>query len=214
MLNQKKTVLLLIYILNIVYNTLIMKSKIKKNTYKAIYRLLNRVSPLSTDCGKFCGAACCSCGGDGSSTDSLDYDMGIYLLPGEEKLFSMQEDWLKWSIEYAEDYDFPDSWFGKIYFVRCKTPPYCPREMRPLQCRFFPLAPYLTEGGELRLILSTVELPYTCPLITDQIQLEERFIKATYTVWKHLIVDPLLYDLVQLDSDDLRISEKQFVLVK
>lgn len=191
-----------------------MKSTIRKKTYQAIYRLLDRVSPISTDCGQLCGAACCSCGGDGSGEESLDYDMGIYLLPGEEKLFSMEEDWLKWSIEYAEDYDFPDSWFGKIYFIRCKTPPHCPREMRPLQCRFFPLTPYLTEENELKLILSPVELPYTCPLIADKMKLEKRFIKATYTVWSHLIRDPLIYDLVEMDSEDLRFSGKELVYMK
>ncbi len=181
-----------------------MKSTIRKNTYRAIYRLLNRVSPLSTDCGQLCAAACCNCGGDGSEENSPDFEMGIYLLPGEEKLFTRKENWLKWSVENAEDYEFPDSWSGKVYFVRCKTPPHCPREMRPLQCRFYPLAPYLTEDGILKLILSPAELPYHCPLITDKIPLQESFIKATFTVWKHLLRDPLIYDLVTMDSKELR----------
>ncbi|MDD3168729.1 MAG: hypothetical protein PHC91_04590 [Eubacteriales bacterium] len=185
-----------------------MKSIIRKNTYQAIYRLLNRVSPLPTDCGQLCSSACCNCGGDGCSEESLDFDMGIYLLPGEEKLFTRKEDWLKWNIEYAEDYEFPASWSGKVYFVRCKTPPRCPREMRPLQCRFFPLAPYLTENGELRLILSTAELPYQCPLIAEKIPLQNDFVKATYTVWKHLIRDPLIRDLVEMDSKVIRNNKK------
>lgn len=181
-----------------------MKSRIRKNTYRAIYRLLNKVSPLPTDCGQLCSAACCSCGGDGSSEDSLDFDMGIYLLPGEEKLFTMKEDWLKWSIEYAEDYEFPASWFGKIYFIRCKTPPHCYREMRPLQCRIYPLAPYLTENGELQMILSTADVPYRCPLIAEKMALQASFVKATHTVFKHLIRDPLIYDLVEMDSRTIR----------
>jgi hypothetical protein len=185
-----------------------MKSSIRKTTYQAIYRLLDKVSPLLSDCGQLCGAACCSCGGDGTSEDSLDFDMGIYLLPGEEKLFTQKEDWLKWNIEDAEDFDFPDSWFGKVYFARCKTPPHCPREMRPLQCRFYPLAPYLTAKGELKLILSPTELPYRCPLIMDKIPLQSSFIKATYTVWKHLIRDRRIRDLVEMDSRDLRRDKK------
>ncbi|MCQ4635940.1 hypothetical protein NE619_04310 [Anaerovorax odorimutans] len=176
-----------------------MKSTIRKSTYQAIYRLLDRVSPLESDCGKLCGAACCTCGGD---SDDDDFQLGIYLLPGEEKLFSQKEEWLKWSAERAEDFDFPDSWFGKIHFIRCKTPPVCPREHRPLQCRFFPLAPHLTEEGELRLILCTTPLPYSCPLIDRQMKLTPSFIQATYTVWTHLIRDPLIYDLVLMDSED------------
>ncbi len=194
-----------------------MKSTIKKSTYKAIYRLLDAVSPVDYDCGTLCGAVCCTYGTEQScdakcnessflskSSSQCDdnFDMGIYLLPGEEKLFTMEEDWIEWSTEYAEDYDFPDSWFGKIYFIRCSTPPVCHRSMRPLQCRFFPLAPHLNLDDELELILSPLDLPYSCPLIKDKIKLNDDFIKATYTVWKHLIRDPLIYDLVRMDSDD------------
>ena len=145
--------------------------------------------------------------------DSLDFDMGIYLLPGEEKLFTRKEPWLKWSVEDAEDYEFPDSWSGKVYFVRCKTPPHCPREMRPLQCRFYPLAPYLNEKGELHLILSPAELPYQCPLITNRLPLEQSFIHTTYIVWKRLIRDPLIRDLVHMDSRDLRKRRKPLVQI-
>lgn len=170
-----------------------MKTTIKKRTYQAIYRLLDYITPLSGDCGKLCGAACCM---------SDDEDMVIYLLPGEEKVFTKEEDWLIWDYDYAEDYDFPESWHGKVYYVRCKTAPVCKREMRPLQCRFFPLAPHFTEDGELHLILSPIELPYSCPLIEQKTELEPRFVKAVHTVWKHLIRDPLIYDLVEYDSSD------------
>ena len=180
-----------------------MKSTIKKSTYKAIYRLLDRVSPLSSDCGALCDSVCC-CGKETEPEDDLDFEMGIYLLPGEEKLFTRKESWLKWSVEDAEDYEFPHSWKGKVFFVKCKTPPDCPREMRPLQCRFYPLAPYLSERGNLKLILNPAQLPYRCPLIADKIPLQPRFIKANYTVWNRLIRDPHIYDLVQMDSKELR----------
>ena len=165
---------------------------------------MNKVSPLPADCGQLCGAACCNCGGDGSGPDSADFDMGIYLLPGEEKLFTREENWLKWSIEDAEEFEFPDSWYGKVYFVRCKTPPHCPREIRPLQCRFYPLAPYLDEKGNFKLILSPAELPYRCPLISEKIPLQDSFVRATRTVWNRLIQDPLIRDLVAMDSKELR----------
>lgn len=168
-----------------------MISSIRKDTYRAIYRLLNRVSPLNGDCGTLCGSACCLPAGE---------DLGIYLLPGEEKVFTGKEDWISWNSEQAEDYDFPDSWRGKVYFIRCTAPPFCPREMRPLQCRFYPLEPHLTWDDRLFLIRSTADTPYTCPLIQEQIQLDPRFVKATYTVWKRLITDPLIYDLIKMDS--------------
>ncbi|MGI6722241.1 MAG: hypothetical protein ACOX4I_06815 [Anaerovoracaceae bacterium] len=172
-----------------------MKSSIKKSTYQAIYRLLNRVSPISSDCGRLCGSACCIPGDD---------NMVIYMLPGEEKLFSRKEDWLKWDWDQAELYEFPDSWHGRVYTVRCTDPPNCLREMRPLQCRTFPLAPYLNEDGELSLILYPQKTPYVCPLVQGEVPLDPRFVKATYTVWQHLIRDPLIRDLVELDSRAMR----------
>ena len=184
-----------------------MKSSIKKDTFRAIYRLLDKVSPINDDCGKLCGAACCTCADEATENTSqcqtdcnADFEMGIYLLPGEEKLFTGKENWLSWGWLQAEDYEFPESWSGRVYFLRCQCAPHCPREQRPLQCRFFPLTPHLDKDGELFLIYQSAALPYTCPLITERIPLNQDFIHATYTVWKHLIRDPLIFDLVDLDS--------------
>ena len=216
-----------------------MKSSIKKNTFKAIYRLLDKVSPVNGDCGLLCGSICCTyeyenavdgdindaaCAAPDLCRDTVstsgrhqetpdsgccsavadsddDFSLGIYLLPGEEKLFSGDEEWLGWSWAYAEDYEFPDSWHGKVYFLRCLNAPHCDRAMRPLQCRTFPLAPHLDEDGELCMIYQNGPVPYTCPLISDRIKLSDDFVKATYTAWKRLIEDPLIYDLVEMDSD-------------
>ena len=156
-----------------------------------MYRLLDKVSPIDGDCGLLCGARCCTC---------EDEEMGIYLLPGEEKVFTGDEDWLIWDWTLAEDYEFPDSWRGKVYFLQCKTPPCCDRALRPLQCRTFPLAPHLEEDGTLYMIWHSGQLPYSCPLISRQMTLNPSFIKATYTVWRHLLRDPLIRDLVELDS--------------
>ncbi len=172
-----------------------MKSKIKKIEYKAIYRLLDSVSPIDSDCGLLCGAACCT-----AERADGDDDVGIYLLPGEEKVHSRHDEWLTWTEDRAEDYDFPDSWTGKVYFINCKNPPHCPREKRPIQCRTFPLTPHLDENDELSLIYNDLELPYACPLIYDAVPLNDDFVRATLTVWKHLIRDPLIYDLVKMDS--------------
>ena len=139
---------ILLRFLHIIYITVIiisMKSIIKKRTWKAIYRLLDRVSPIERDCGLLCGAVCCTCGESGD-------ELGIYLYPGEHKIHNKKDDWLEWTVEAAEDYDFPDSWTGPVYFVKCKTPPVCPRKKRPFQCRTYPLAPYISEDGILEMV--------------------------------------------------------------
>lgn len=178
-----------------------MKSTITKRKWQAIYRLLDRVSPVDYDCGELCSAACCTC-----ADICGDDEMGIYLYPGEDKIHDRKDDWLNWTVENAEDFEFPDSWRGKIYFVKCKTPPVCPRKKRPFQCRTFPLTPHLYEDGTLELIYNDEALPYLCPLIEDEIPLNDDFVKATYTVWSHLIRDKRIRDLVEMDS---RIREEE-----
>jgi hypothetical protein len=178
-----------------------MKSSIRKRTFAAAYRLLERVSPADGDCGRLCGSACCCAGEEDAAAQG--FSLGIYLLPGEDKLFTKRDGSFEWSSSKAEDGDFPDSWRGKVYFIRCKTPPLCERRMRPLQCRFFPLTPHLLEDGTLKLILFPMDrLPYSCPLISERHPLSADFTRASYTVWRRLIKDPLIRDLVAYDSRD------------
>jgi len=186
-----------------------MKSTLSKRSFQAIYRFLDNFSPIDRDCGALCGAACCLCSTDPTDTtphaesdENADYSMGLYLMPGEEQMYTFDEDWISWGWLQAEDYDFPESWHGRVPFFQCTTPPHCPREKRPLQCRTFPLAPHLDEDGFLYVIYHQDPLPYACPLIRDRerFPLDPDFVKATFTAWKHLITDPLIFDMVDLDS--------------
>lgn len=173
------------------------KGTTRKRTYRAIYRLLDRVSPVPFDCGRLCGAACCNAA-------KYDNEMGILLMPGEEKLHNKKDGWLEWELLSTDEFEFPESWRGEVNWVRCKTPPECPRSSRPLQCRTFPLWPHLTEEGILELIYNDGDLPYRCPLIEEETELDDSFIRATYTVWKHLLRDPLIFDLIEAESERRR----------
>lgn len=186
---------------------LFMESTLSKRSFQAIYRFLDYFCPIDGNCGDLCGCACCLCSTEsGSDTPraqsdiDADYSMGLYLLPGEEQMFTGEEDWIKWGFLQAEDYDFPDSWSGRVPFFQCTTAPHCPREKRPLQCRTFPLAPHLDEDGLLYMIVHRDPLPYDCPLVRDSLPLREDFIRATWRAWSHLIRDPLIRDMVELDS--------------
>ena len=172
-----------------------MKSTLTKEQFEKIYKMLDAVSPLDSDCGLLCGAACCNIGKTAGAEE-----MGIYLLPGEEKHHDRHDPWLKWDIEKAEDFEFPESWKGPVYFVHCQTPPICPREKRPIQCRSFPLLPHLDEDDNLTMVYNDYDLPYNCPLIDDEIPLNDDFVEVTTEAWRLLIQDPLIYDLVKQDS--------------
>ena len=175
-----------------------MNSPTSERAWRAIYRLLDRVSPVPYDCGTLCGAACCRAEEPGK-------EMGIYLLPGEELLHPRPEDpeddWLIWREDDPEEHGLPCNWPNPAYFVRCKTPPKCPRELRPFQCRTFPLKPFINSDGILTLVYNLDDLPYKCPLAWQAMELTEDFVKATYTVWYHLLRDPAVLEMVAEDSD-------------
>ena len=80
--------------------------------------LVGDKTPLKSDCGALCGAACCQADEDGQG--------GMYLFPGEEALLP----------GVGGD-------FAPIY--TCDGT--CERENRPLACRIFPLTPVKTETG-------------------------------------------------------------------
>ena len=183
------------------YNT-DMKSVITRMEYEDIYRMLDEVSPLDFNCGELCGAACCSCASD--TSDDPEEALGLYLLPGEDKLFTRKEEWLEWTSCRAQDFYFPDSWHGKIYFLYCRANCFCDRKLRPMQCRTFPLSPHIDSDGKLCVIYDANDLPYECPLIfeREKYPLQEDFIKATFKAWKYLMREPKIRDLIEMDSQN------------
>lgn len=106
--------------------------------YLQLYRLFDGCTPVKTDCGKLCGAACCH--GD---------DCGMYLFPGEKKVYELLEpDWIR-----IEKSDFCYTFGGKkkhINIAFCSG--HCDRYQRPLACRIFPLTPIISEDGTLKII--------------------------------------------------------------
>lgn len=166
-----------------------MQGLLSKETYQEIYDMLNKVDHVPYDCGTLCGKACCQ---------RWDEDLGIYLLPNEDLVLQGEKDWVSWEKHRVRNYDFPASWQGKTYFLKCNSN--CPREKRPIQCRTFPLAPHLSSRGELMLIWETISLPYSCPLLANRVELNKEFIRTLYHAWQILISDPLIEDLVGHDS--------------
>ena len=140
--------------------------------YLQLYRLFDKVTPIKADCGRLCGKRCCK-GDDG----------GMYLFPGEEKVFQMLEpDWAE-----IEKSDFCYSFNGKakqtlILFCNGR----CDRYQRPLACRIFPLTPYINKDGKAEIIVDP-RAKALCPLsntldITDFDAKFVKNIKKAFTV--------------------------------
>ena len=116
---------------------------------KAARDLLENVTPLPTDCGAFCSAACCK--------DDPDYETsGMLLFPGEEALYDnpAAKMWMALSPSGLAHEGKP------VPLLSCKLP--CPRGMRPLACRLFPLTPYV-KGDKLTVRIDVRARP-VCPL--------------------------------------------------
>ena len=61
-------------------------STLSKQDFEIVYKLLD-VTPLQFDCGLLCASLCCQ---------EYEPGVGMFLLPGEEQMFTMEEPWLKW----------------------------------------------------------------------------------------------------------------------
>ena len=101
------------------------------------YKILDGLTPLRSDCGRLCDAACCK----------GDDDTGMLLFPGEAELF-----------EGADDFVIKKQ--GELDVVICNG--HCNREQRPLSCRIFPLA-IVYDGSRTKVIADHRSI-LVCPL--------------------------------------------------
>lgn len=169
--------------------------EITKKHIEKIHEILNRVSPVNYDCGKLCGEICCVYDDEDYPNDELI----IYLLPEEEKLYENSK---TFELKHftINEIKYPHSWKNGVYTVKCLNPPRCEREIRPIQCRTFPLIPHIDKNNHFYLIFDDSQYPYECPLIKNNFELNEDFINETYKVWRFLLKNKLVYDLVDMDS--------------
>ena len=87
--------------------------------------LLENVTPLRFDCGRRCGAACCSPDEDGKG--------GMLLFPGEETLYD----------PLPEGFSIRQDPIGLLLVCSGR----CDRALRPLSCMLFPLWIFEKEQG-------------------------------------------------------------------
>ena len=129
-----------------------------KKYYGKIYELLDKVTPLSKDCGVLCDKACCK---------EEDEPAGMFVFPFEEELLKNVD------FGYMENSncEYGENKVAKIFY--CTKP--CNREERPLSCRIFPLTPY-RKNGKTMLVMNPAAKKM-CPLARSlhPSQLEEDF---------------------------------------
>ncbi len=131
--------------------------------------LLDALTPLATDCGAYCGAACCRADGDAQ---------GMLLLPGEAGLYA--------DCDFAQVQPAAFAGLAAPEMLVCQG--WCRREERPLCCRVFPLAPRATlQGFDVRIDRRAFAV---CPLAGyGMAAFDRRFVAACREAFNALAQD-------------------------
>lgn len=125
----------------------------KSELISRAYELLDRATPLVSDCGRLCGGSCCK--GDGVT--------GMFLFPGEEEIIK--------DIDGFEILDCDGNCGYKM--VVCSGT--CDRRTRPLACRIYPYFPMITaDGFDVRADIRGIG---SCPLLYKNIKIDYAFIR-------------------------------------
>lgn len=133
----------------------------KKNLQQQVFDILGDLTPLTADCGRLCGGACCK--GDDKT--------GMRLFPFEETTLAVIQ---------TED--------GGRLAVCNGT---CDREKRPLSCRIFPFFPTVDAKGRVFAELDYRAARLCPMVTHSQeIVFDKRFLKAVKKVGKLLVKDP------------------------
>lgn len=132
------------------------------------------------NCGQLCNRRCCH----------GDADDGMFLYPGEEKFYPAKLDWATITPEREP------ATGRTLPFLVCEGT--CPRDLRPLACRTFPLLPGFTETGELELVIDKRGI-FVCPLVrADDVNLlHPAFRRRAYRAWCLLLTDPQLREFAE-----------------
>ena len=140
---------------------------IDNKALREAYNLLEAATPLGrVDCGSVCNAVCCTddCG------DSME------LFPYEKELF-----------EQLEGFEITE---GDVPLLKCSG--VCERSERPLACRIYPLFPLVTDdedGNETVRVIYDPRATFSCPLCSQKVKLDRRFVRAVRRAGKYLLKD-------------------------
>ena len=121
------------------------------------YEAIGEKTPMTTDCGSLCSAACCETDSDGQG--------GVNLLPGEEARLQG----ISWGkIERDPHMNAP--------MLMCTD--MCAREIRPFLCRIFPLCPVIGKSGKWTVRMDA-RARAVCPLTRSGLNgLDPEFVRS------------------------------------
>lgn len=166
-----------------------------KEIYLKAYDLMNE--PIITgNCGLLCDFHCCR------EYDEDGNVLGVYLWPGEyEGIYASKKGFKVEKVPKEEHGDlYMPSHLSDMYYFYCDGASNCPREIRPIHCRTYPLEPHI-ESDKLMLVVEKNQF-HNCPLLEKESQWRQKYIKGIYAAWSLLITIPDVKTLVKYYSDN------------
>ena len=131
------------------------------------YAAIGDRTPMLSDCGALCGAACCRADEDGQG--------GVFLFPGERALLERRE----WARILPSEF---------APMMLCDGE--CERDARPLGCRIFPLTPVRGANGRWTVRMD-VRARAMCPLARHGVRgLDPAFVKSVRDALRIVAEDP------------------------
>lgn len=139
----------------------------QREIYDRACAAIGEWTPMVSDCGALCNAACCETDEDGQG--------GVYLFPGEENWLGESE----WgTVE-------PDAFAPML---NCED--WCDRARRPLACRIFPLTPVRSAQGRWSVRMDARARPM-CPLVRGGVRgLNPEFVRGVVKALRIIAKDP------------------------
>lgn len=177
-----------------------------KDIYKKAYQLMNEPI-IEGNCGFLCDFHCCR------DFDEKGNKLGVYLWPLEYEAIYKNRDTFeieKVPKEEHGDIYMPDH-LSDMYYFYCEGSLDCPRDLRPLHCRSYPIEPHI-ESGDLMLVIEKDQI-HSCPLLKKEDEWRKEYIEGIYEAWSLLIKIPDIKTLVKYYSDNrIRHNNIQSVL--
>ena len=138
-----------------------------KEILERAYAAIGDLTPMLTDCGAMCEAACCEADEDGQG--------GVYLFPGEQELLGDCE----WGTVEQDDF---------APMLVCED--WCDRDRRPFACRIFPLTPVCNSEGKWTVCMDT-RARAMCPLVRSGVKgLNPEFARGVVKALRIIAKDP------------------------
>lgn len=158
-------------------------SRFQQELLKEAFEIIGGATPLATDCGALCDAVCCK--GEG----------GMLLFPGEADMLSGLPGFRLYRVPYG---------LRRVWWLSCAG--YCDREIRPLACRMYPLAPRVDAEGQVS-AWRDLRAIGTCPIVRAE-PFDPRFEDAVEKAFRLLARDPAMLSFMRTVSDEIEALDR------